>query len=148
MSLDTTRACADRAQACPCVQEFRPITVTVRTRTWLGGRVGLGQHTDSDLLLTPNYPVRQLSSREVQASGGRYSLEDVIVEDIVPAYTSHGGGGYSAEQLVPAFTADERDKDVVYILGGMMTGEYVLASLNNSDPVFWSLVLRRTRATP
>lgn len=148
MSLDALRHCAEAALSCPGVAELNATTqVTIRTTVWSGGAIGKGVSEDADLVLPQIFPVEQISAREVGASGGLFRDEDVRVRDVVPAYS---GGGYSAEQLDPAraLAEGQRDTEVSYVLTGQISGVFVLVRLDTSDPVAWTMVLRRTRRSP
>lgn len=147
--MDALRGCADAAKA--CVSWAIMSQLTIRTRRWTGGRLEDGTAIDSDLVLKKAYPIRQLNGREVAASGGLYSTGDIIVEDITPAYTSHGGGGYGALDLDPSPTLAKpnRDTEILYLIDGDFTGIYALLNLDTaSDPTAWTLVLRQTRKSP
>lgn len=146
--LDSLRAAAAATRA-PLAPFFN-VQVTIRTRSW-ATRVDEGSYTDSDLVLPKVYPVKQLSGREVLAAGGALTDEMVRVDGITPPYaTSSSSGGYTEAQLDPrrSFAGGTRNKAIMYLLSGDVAGEYALVTLNNSDPVEWSLVLRRTRRTP
>lgn len=100
-------------------------SVAVRTYTWSGGEVGLGERVPSDLAITPNPPVEE---RE----GGR----KLRVGPIMP---QHSEGGYTISQLVPA---DSTAGEYVYVVTGPNgTYEYAFGSIDTSDPVAWMLDL-------
>ncbi len=148
MSLNCLRSATDCAHSSPCIAELYTTTVVVRTITWSGERLGDGTPTNSELTLAKR-PVKELSSRIVSASGGRYQMGDVRVSDITPTYTKPdaSSGGYSKQQLAPGlfFTgADRRQKEVRYVLSGDMDGLYTLVDLDQNDPCAWALILRRT----
>lgn len=132
---DKVRAIASR----PGLDQ-RPTSVTIRTRTWLGGRRGAeGGTNDADLLLVPTPRVRELSTREIASSVGRYVAGDVMVEQITPAYA---GGGYTEAQLAPLTTTGN---EIIYVLAGDVSGEFARVDLSTDDPHGWTLVLRRRR---
>lgn len=146
--LDCVRHCAEAALSCASVAELNATTqVTVRKTVWSGGSIGKGVEEYEDLALPMIFPVRQVSAREVGSSGGLFSAEDVIVSDLVPAYSS---GGYTALQLDPArgLEAGQRDTEVLYVLSGAIEGLFALVRLDTSDPVSWTMTLRRTRRSP
>lgn len=146
--LDSIRGCADKARL-GCAADFVTTQVTIRTQRWTGGRLGIGSKVISDLVMPKAFPVRQLRQSEISSSGGRYTQGDVIVEGISPVYTSHGGGGFTPEQLDPKHYTPNPDTEVIYILTGETAGHYTLVSSDTtSDPTEWSLVLRNTRITP
>lgn len=148
MSLDCVLACVEAALSCPAVAELNATTqITVRKTVWSGGAIGKGVEEHADLVLPMIFPVRQVSAREVGSSGGLFSAEDVLVSDLVPAYSA---GGYSALQLDPArgLEPGQRDTEVLYLLSGAIEGVYSLVRLDTSDPVAWTMLLRRTRRSP
>lgn len=119
-------------------------SVTIRTRTNSGGRVGAeGVKTDSDLVITPRPKVREVSQREIAGSGGRYVAGDVKVGPITPA---HSGGGYTEAQLAP--TAGTNGVQVIYVLAGGVAGEYLRVDLQTDRALSYFLVLRRKRSSP
>ncbi len=100
------KASLDRVRAIPGILGLRPYTVSVRVRTWTGERAGLGTKSDSDTSLTvfDGYQprVRQLTEKDVVASGGLYSDQDFEVM-ITPAYVGACGiGGYLTTVFDPA----------------------------------------------
>lgn len=118
--------------------------VTIRTRTWAGGRVGLeGGSSDVDAVIRPRPKVRDISQREVAGSGGRYQAGDVKVGPITPR---HSGGGYSEAQLAPSASAN--GTEILYVLEGGVTGEYLRVDLQTDRAFSYWLVLRRKRSTP
>lgn len=124
-----------------------PTTVTVRTRTWTGGRIGKeGGFVDDDLVITPTPFARELAAEEIRASAGRFVAGDVMVEHITPAHASNPGIGYTQAQLEP--TAAGNNVQIIYVLEGELSGEYSLRSLDVDDLVSYSLHLRRMRTTP
>lgn len=119
---------------------FAPYTVTVRTRTWSGGEVGLGDPTDSDLLLAPNPLVEEQ---------GRLAASDSI--RVGPIQPVHDGGGYTVAQLRPS---DAAGVEYYYIVTGANgTHNYSLDRLDSTSPeglfVEYMLTLQAlTRAAP
>lgn len=147
MSLDCVRRSHEQALSGACVSELiTAAQVTVRVRTWTG-RVGDGTFTDSDLVLPKRYPVKELSTREIASSGGRYEMGDVRVTDITKSFT---GGGYTKAQLSPAseWDSNEDSREELYILTGDISGTYKLKDLEGDDVVSWSMVLGRTLYDP
>lgn len=136
---DKVRAIASKASI-----DERPTAVTIRTRTWTGGRRGTpGGHSDVDVVLTPRPAVVEVTGRDIAASAGRYSISDVKVGPITPAYT---GGGYTQAQLAPDAVAS--GVEIIYVLAGNVVGEYARIDLSTDLSHSWFLVLRRRRTTP
>ena len=99
---------------------LRPFTVKVRIRTWSGARPGVGARSDTDITLTnqfvdgsaQNVRVRQLSSKDIIASGGRYRDRDLRVGPMSPSYAATftmaaGGFGDASIDTAPTNTATE-----------------------------------------
>ena len=147
--LDIIRGCADQAKK--CAEPYITTQVTIRKRRWTEGRLESGIAIDTDLVLPKRFHVRQPNGREIASSGGRISEYDAIVEDISPVYQSHGGGGFTDDQLDPTMHTLPKplnDTEILYVLEGGISGIFSLVSLNSSDPVSWSMLLRNTRLSP
>lgn len=144
--LDCVRGCAQKARA--CVEWARTVQITIDVIVWSGGRLGVGTSTHTLDPLPKQFPVQELNNREVSSSGGRFMSGDVKVTEITPPYTSHGGGGFSADRLDPTIAAFEQGTEVFYLLDGEISGIWTLVSLTTGDPVSWSMVLRNTRHSP
>lgn len=110
---------------------LRVFTVTIVVRTWSGDRVGLGQSMDTPrTALTNKLPngvdttpvrVRQLSRREIIASGGLYSDRDVRVGPITPPYPAGlfgSAGGFDESTVDPAQTASYVPTEVFWNVVG------------------------------
>jgi hypothetical protein len=75
---------------------LRPFACVVRKRVWSGERPGVGAKTDTDTLLVNQgadgnlYPVRvkQVTRREIIASGGQLTDRDYRVGQMTPAYAA------------------------------------------------------------
>lgn len=120
--------------------DIRPNKLIIRTRIWSGSRPGEGTYTDSDLELTQKFKIRQLYTREVAASGGKFEIGDVIVEHITPGGVVDGIG-YTEDQLSPPVSAS--NVETLYIIQGPLAGTYSRLTLNNWKILSWSLVLRK-----
>lgn len=125
---------------------LRRYAVTVRVRTWAGGRPGAGAATNADLVLSPTPKVRAIAPREVASSGGTYEEGDYRVEKITPAFVGPPAGGYTAAQLHPEPAANQ---DVVVVLAGD-DGEKVCTILGAPvDRAFaYELTVRPRRESP
>lgn len=81
--------------------DIRQFRVFVCVRSWDGARVGVGNATTTETeILVSGYPpkVKELSSRDVVASGGLYSAGDVTVGPMTP---EHARGGVSHDVFDP-----------------------------------------------
>ena len=136
---------AARAISGPTELDARTVQVTVRTRTWLGGRRGVpdgNNFNDVDLVLPQRYRVRLMKQEEISSSGGRFRAGDVRVGGITP---KHATGGFSPEDLKPVLVPGQ---ETIYLLTGAISGEYKLVNLQTDHIVSYFLVLRNTRVTP
>lgn len=102
----------DGIRGIPGILGLNPFTVTIRVRTWTGVRVGLGTKTDTDTVLTVGcacanglQPVRvkQLSAKDVVASGGLYTDKDYKVGPLTPTYVT---GGVADSTINPPMNAN------------------------------------------
>jgi hypothetical protein len=143
-----------RAKTGPSGFDIRPTSLAIITRRWTSGTVGVAPddpavppYTDGRLALPAVYKVRQVTTREIASSGGRYEAGDVHLGPITPAYTNSDGsqGGLSESQLKP--DGDEAT-EIVYELAGAHAGEYALIALVSTAPFSWWLVLTRRQTTP
>ncbi len=93
------------------------------------------------------YEVRQLTTREVASSAGRYEAGDVKVGPLTPRYVAADGstGGVSEAQLKPEGDAGA---EIVYQLVGGHAGEYALVGVETTAPFGWWVTLRRRETTP
>lgn len=132
-----------RALAGPSGFDVRTSQLTVRTRTWAGGRRGLGPVTDSDTVLAQIYKMRELSSKEVASSGGLFEMGDIKVGPITP--TDVSGGGHTEAQLAPDGSTGT---EIIYVVTGDLAGEYARVDLSKAKPFSWYLTLRKRRTTP
>jgi hypothetical protein len=144
-----------RALTGPSRFDIRPTSLSVVTRRWTSGAVGVEPddpastaYADTRLDLPAVYKVRQVSTREIASSGGRYEVGDVKVGPITPAYTNADGspGGVSEAQLKPA--PIDGATEIVYQLVGAHAGEYALLGLVSTGPFGWWVVLGRRETTP
>ena len=137
---------ADRLRALtgPDHLDQRTHQLSIVHRTWSGGYKDAGTATDDALTLPPHFLVRQLSTREVSGSGGRFEMGDVAVEGITPEYVDPRDGqsrGYSPLVLDPVIT--QNGVDILYRIAGPHAGDYRLIALESWRPYAYRLVLRR-----
>jgi hypothetical protein len=102
----------------------------------------------TSLVLPVIYRVRQVTTREVTSSGGRYEMGDVRVGPITPEFIRDDGstGGFTERQLKPEATDDATE--IIYVLSGAHAGEYALVALESTRAFSWFVVLRRRVTTP
>jgi hypothetical protein len=142
--LDCIRKCKEDGLA--SVDWYRTVAVTIRTVTWSGYAMGDGTGTPSNTVISPKPKVRQLTAREVAASGGLFTLEDLKVGPITPDYVCNGdSGGYSPAQLDPE---GGPLTEILYILTGDVDGTYRLIRSDFTHPTGYFLILRNSARTP
>jgi hypothetical protein len=131
----------------PTGLDIRVTAVTVRTRTWTGGRRGLGSAVDVDLPIVPRPRVRKATLREVASSGGRISIDDVIVDHVQPAVN---GVGFTRAQIAPEPTTD--GVEIIYVLVGEdnqgFNGNFYRKWATSDRPFRHTLILTRGETTP
>lgn len=141
----------DQIRGIPAVLGIRPFACTIRVRTWSGGSAGAGTATDVDTVIgvaagTQNVKCRQVSSRDIIASGGAYEEGDWRIGPFTPTYA---GGGYSQAIFDPAPAAGV---EVFWILTGrdMPTGGkfYKKVSTQGDRAIHYSVVIRGTAEQP
>jgi len=125
---------------------LRPNALTIRKRTHIG-TPGVDAYIDEDLVITPKPRVREVSTREISGSGGRYAAGDLRIDKITPQYTdATGTHGYTPAQIDP--TIATRGVDVIYLITGTLAGDYALVDANVDRNFGYSLVVTRKRSTP
>ena len=131
-----------RALAGALVWDVRPTTIAIVRRVWSGGRKGMGTYVDTTLTTLPPVRVRTPSEHEISSSGGRYETEDVLVDEITPAFP---GGGLTPAQIRPD---GAQGTEIFCVLSGYIVGEYGIESTCTAPTFNWSMHLRRRRTTP
>jgi hypothetical protein len=147
---------ADRLRALtgPDVFDVRTSRLVIITRVWTGGRRGADappgepRYRDTRLELPQIYKMRELSSREIASSGGRYEQGDVRVGPITPRFVDPDGveGGFTEEQLQPTVTRN--GTEILYAIEGVHAGEYQLVDLQSMRAFGYAITLRRRTTTP
>lgn len=104
---------------------LRPFVVTLRTRRWTGPSSGKGVPTEmlTRLVNGCGQPVRvrQMSTKDIVASGGLYTDKDLRVGPMTPAYASSlsmPAGGFTPEQLDPPVPSAVISIDMQFIVTG------------------------------
>jgi hypothetical protein len=133
-----------RAIAGPTGFDIRVNQLTIRRRTWSGGRISLGSATDVDLVLPARYPIRYLNAQELNSPAGSYEIGDILVDHITPS--DGAGAGYTQEQLTPTVTTN--GVEIIYVITGTHAGEYTIVDCRTYRPFTSQLVLRRRASTP
>jgi uncharacterized protein YjdB len=104
---------------------LRRYSVTLRRRIWSGGRVGEGDVTNEDIVITPSPKVRLAKPLATQmeyimTSGGTIRTRVYEIDKITPRFTDRNGavGGYTPEQLRMVVPAGALNVEPVVILVG------------------------------
>jgi hypothetical protein len=124
--------------------------LTIRTRTWLGGAIDANvtsgpAYTDSDLVIPKKYVIRQMTTRELDASGGRFEVGTIFVKGLVPNDPANGSIGFTPAQLAPGIV---QGQEVIYLVTGPHHGEYALGELQTDRTYSYNLVLVRRNTIP
>ena len=78
---------------------LRISTVSIRRRSWSGGRLGTGTPTDADLVLDPVPRVGSPTPHDRSSEAGKYEEGDLVADRISLTYTEDQlSGGLSASQ--------------------------------------------------
>jgi hypothetical protein len=88
---DSLLPLVDKLRGLPVIFGLRPHIVVALTRVWSGERPGVGSFTDSTFGLKVGLAIgfakaRNVSQREVIASGGLFTDQDMVVGPITPPY--------------------------------------------------------------
>jgi len=127
----------------PSALDICPSQVTIRTRVWSGGALRQGTTTDTDLVLPQQLFLRQVTTREIENSGGRYEQGDIAVTNIVPNDPANPGIGYTESQLAPV--ANVPGMEILYFVTGQHAGDYTRGYVETTDPFEYRLFLTRRR---
>lgn len=130
-----------------------PVKIERIVRRWSGGERGRGNPGDETLCLPRSVGAREVTTREIASSGGRFEMGDVKLGPVRPYFaeeccdTVGAPGGFTKEQLDPR--AEDESEEVLYRLtrvhsmGTGMAGSYRLIHLQSDDPLEWTLYVRR-----
>lgn len=119
---------------------FRQSIVTVRVRTWSGGRPGSGTAADVDTVLSPRPKVGEPPARLVHDAPGRYEAGDLIVSRISITYEE--------TELMPNPSAGV---EVIWLVTDAIDGrsrEYKLVGVPSKLSFGYTAQLRRRNRAP
>lgn len=126
----------------------RSVTLTVRSTLFEGDLMTGGQTVVTDTVIGgpagARYKVREVSAKEVVASGGKFQHGSLRVGPITPPYP---GGAFTRDELLPP---TEKGGDVLYGVTDS-SGRTQWCELQGSDTLHdlhWYLVLNPTGTTP
>lgn len=109
----------DWVRAIPGMLGLRLFRASVRVTSWSGSRIGIGTKTIlSERVLTvghgtQNVKVRQLTQKDVIASGGKYTTQDFKIGPMTPEFL---GGGVPVEWLDPVQRPEA--VEIIYLIEG------------------------------
>jgi hypothetical protein len=111
----------DQLRGLPGQLGLRQFTVSIIKREWTGSRVGLGFSTDTETPIrvdlgsyTPK--VVMLSSRDIMASGGLYTDQDLKIGPITPPFTGSTVDGNDITVFDP--TPNESPTEIFFLITG------------------------------
>jgi hypothetical protein len=107
---DSLLPVVDVLRGIPGAFGLRLFTVSVVSRSWSGSRVGLGTNADSSTgvkvdLGVYQTKVRQITQKDVVASGGLYSTQDFEIGPITPPFVGSTADGDAITVFDPAASA-------------------------------------------
>jgi hypothetical protein len=151
---DALLPAVDIIRGVPAALGMRLHTVQVVSRSWSGARIGLGTKTDTttgvkiDLGIYQT-KVRQVTERDIVASGGLYSSMDLKVGPITPPYA----GSAADNDAISVFDPPVGTNTEVFfnIQGpGMPTGGawFKKVSQDVSRPFRYEFIVRKTAEVP
>ncbi len=130
---------------------LRLFTVTVLTRTWTEERAGLASSFDTtaNILVARgafNARVRNLTSRDVIASGGLYSMQDVKVGPFTPPFLGSDANGSAISVWEPAVVGTGLEVYFKIVGPGYATDGDWFKKIDSdvSRPFSYTLTLRKT----
>ncbi len=135
---------------------MRLFTVAVMSRTWSGERPGVGQKSDKT---TPvmvahgcfNARVRSVTSKDVIASGGLYTTEDVKVGPVTPPFLGSASDGDAIIIFDPPGIAGSGTELFFKITGPGYSAAgdwFKKVDVDTSKPFSYFLTLRKTAKVP
>src|SRR5258707_15075194 len=135
---DNLRTVAEHVRSIsgPAKLDQRASRLTIRSRVWSGGLKGSGTATDTDLAINQYYPIRQITTREIASSGGKFEEGDLIIRHITPY---NGTVGYTESQLKPVVTS--MGTEIIYVITGQHSGNYAEIELQSVRNYSYNLVL-------
>lgn len=119
---------------------FRQRTITLRTRTWSGGRPGSGAATDVDVELTPRPKVAEPPAKLIYDAPGQYEAGDLIVSKISATLTE--------QDINPAPAAGV---ELIWLITDAVNGrarEYKLVGAPKNLAFGFTVQLRRRNRSP
>lgn len=135
---------------------IRLFTVAVMSRTWSGERPGLGIATNSTTPLMVahgefNARVRGLTSKDVLASGGLYTSEDVKVGPVTPPFLGSDADGDAIVIFDPPGKPGQGTELFFRITGPGYSAAgdwFKKIDVETSKPFSYFLTLRKTGKKP
>lgn len=150
---DSLLPALDVIRGIPAQMGLRPHTVSITVRTWSGSRAGLGSNTDTTTGIKQDlgiYPikVRNMSQKDIIASGGLYTDQDVVAGPITPPYI----GSLLDNNAIAIFDPPSQGAEVFFLITGPgypTAGAYFKKIGQRVDtPMRYTLYLRKTAEQP
>lgn len=135
---------------------IRLFTVTVMSRTWTGDRPGIGSKSDvsqSILVARGSFStrLREVTSRDILASGGLYQIQDVKIGPFTPPFLGSDANGSAISVFDPLPKPGLGTELFFKIVGpGYAAGGDWFKKIDSdvSRPFSYTLVLRKTGKSP
>ncbi len=145
----------DRLRSIPAQLGLRQFSVSVVSRTWTGTRAGLGFNEDTSKTTSVDLgkydtKVVQLTSRDVIASGGLYSAEDLTIGPITPPFIGSGANNAAITDFDP--TPGVAPTEIFFNIKGpgypVAGAWFKKVSQNTLGNFRYTFVVRRTAEIP
>ncbi len=152
---DSLLPVVDVIRGIPAALGMRLYTVSITQRVWSGSRVGLGTGYDNTTGLKVDLgiyqtKVRQLTQKDVVASGGFYSDQDFEVGPITPPFTGSAADNDAITVFDPTPTA--LPTEIFFNVKGpgfpLVGGWFKKKAQNVSKNYRYTFIIQRTAKTP
>lgn len=152
---DALLPAVDTIRGIPNALGMRLYGVSIVVRTWSGARPGLGVYTDAITPIKLNAgasptTVRQVSQKEIVASGGHYQDQDLKIGPITPPYAGSLKDDDQILQFDPPVMKGVPTEILFLVTGPNMAtsgSHFKKIGQDVSRPYHYSLILRKMGVT-
>jgi hypothetical protein len=151
------REVVDAIRGIPDDLDLREYSVAIRVRTWNGSRPGVDSSTATDVDSyfyvdggTHRPRVKQVTQRDIIASGGVYQDQDLRIGPLTPPYPGGAADNTDVSVLDPAITSSATE--IFFLITGPGMGSngswFKKITMDVTRPFTRTFVVRRTGETP
>jgi hypothetical protein len=132
----------------PSARGIRSVTLVVRKTLMSGSMIDNPSVSSTDTVIKSisgdRYKVREMSTKDVVASGGKYQSGSLRVGPMTPPFP---GGGFTKDDLIPP---SAKGQDVLYGITDQtgVTQWCSMADADTANDLHWYLVLNPTGSEP